>query len=73
MKTNPKNSKSNMERICLYPKDIQVITGKSERYARKLFADIKVSLKKEKHQLLTIEEFCTYMGLPKHEVTDKIR
>ncbi len=62
-----------MERICLYPKDIQVLTGKSERYARKLFSNIKVSLKKEKHQLLTIEEFCTYMGLPRQEVIDKIR
>ncbi|MGB5242603.1 MAG: hypothetical protein WBN19_02215 [Lutimonas sp.] len=62
-----------MERICLYPKDIQVLTGKSERYARKLFSNIKVSLNKEKHQLLTIGEFCSYMGLPRQEVIDKIQ
>ena len=73
MKTISKNSKINMERICLYPKDIQVLTGKSERYARKLFSNIKVSLNKEKHQLLTIGEFCSYMGLPRQEVTDKIQ
>ena len=62
-----------LQRICIYPKDIQLITGKSDRYARRLIADIKVSLKKEKHQLVTIEEFCAFMGLSKQEVTDKIR
>ena len=30
-----------VKRICIYPKDIQRITGKSERYGRLLLAKIK--------------------------------
>ena len=52
-----------MERICIYPKDVQVVTGKSERYGRKLIQDIKRRFSKENHQLVTIEEFCNYTGL----------
>ena len=52
-----------MKRICIYPKDIQIVTGKSERYGRNIIKMIKESLKKEKHQLVTIDEFCVFMGL----------
>ena len=51
------------KRICIYPKDIQIITGKSERYGRGIIKNIKERLEKESHQLVTIEEFCNYMGL----------
>ena len=37
-------------RLCVFPKDVQCITGKSERYGRRLLADIRVFLKKEPHQ-----------------------
>lgn len=50
-------------RVCIYPKDIQRITGKSERYGRKLLQKIKVKLKKDDHQFITVEEFCSYTGL----------
>ncbi len=56
-----------MKRICIYPKDIQIITGKSERYGRSIIKLIKEHLNKEKHQLVTIDEFCEYIGL---EVSD---
>ncbi|VXA98188.1 conserved hypothetical protein [Flavobacterium sp. 9AF] len=52
-----------MKRVCIYPKDIQRITGKSERQCRNIIARIKKELQKEKHQLVTIQEFCDYMGL----------
>jgi len=51
------------KRICIYPQDVQIITGKSERYGRKVIKSIKDNLNKQKHQLVTIEEFCEYMGL----------
>ncbi|MFD1316187.1 hypothetical protein [Namhaeicola litoreus] len=51
------------KRICIYPQDVEIITGKSERYGRKVIKTIKDNLKKEKHQLVTVEEFCNYMGL----------
>lgn len=52
-----------MARICIYPKDIQMVTGKSERYGRGIILMIKKHLNKEKHQLVTIDEFCKFMGM----------
>jgi len=52
-----------VKRICIYPKDIQRITGKSERYGRLLLAKIKDRNKKEEHQFVTVDEFCRYTGL----------
>ena len=59
-------------RLCIYPKDIQRITGKSERYSRDLIVKIKKSLNKPEHQMLSIEEFCTYIGLPLDSVREYI-
>ncbi|MCZ2084657.1 hypothetical protein QGN23_13680 [Chryseobacterium gotjawalense] len=58
--------KPRIPRLCIYTKDVQCITGKSERYSRDLIHTIKKSLNKEPHQVLTVAEFCTYMGIP-HE------
>lgn len=55
-------------RLCIYPKDIQRITGKSERYSRDLIHKIKIILNKPDHQFVTVEEFCIYMGLPMEAV-----
>jgi len=60
--------KSASTRLCVYPKDVQRITGKSERYGRMLLLKIKDSLKKEEHQFISIEEFCAYTGLKLDEV-----
>ncbi|WP_339882705.1 hypothetical protein [Polaribacter vadi] len=53
----------NPKRACIYPKDIQRITGRSERYGRKLLNDIKSFLDKEPHQFITIDEFSEYSGI----------
>ncbi|HWC53426.1 MAG TPA: hypothetical protein VG676_07570 [Chitinophagaceae bacterium] len=55
-------------RLCIYPKDVQRITGKSESYGRLLLKKIKIHLKKQDHQVITVEEFCQYMGLKKEDV-----
>lgn len=52
-----------MNRIYIYPKEIQQLTGRSERYSRDLVAKIKKLNDKDKHQPVTIEEFCVYMKL----------
>ena len=52
-----------MNRSCIYPKDVQRITGKSERYSRKLLKKIKADLQKGEHQFISIEEFAQYTGL----------
>jgi hypothetical protein len=50
-------------RACIYPKDIQCITGRTERYGRKLLKEIKLYLGKEPHQFITINEFSEYTGI----------
>lgn len=50
-------------RLCIYPKDVMRITGKSERYSRTLLQKIKVSLNKEEHQFISIKDFCKFTGL----------
>ncbi|WP_456461534.1 hypothetical protein [Lutibacter sp.] len=50
-------------RACIYPKDIQCITGRSERYGRKLLNEIKAHFGKQKHQFVTTEEFSEYTGI----------
>lgn len=51
------------KRICIFPKDIQLITGRSSRYGCKLIKEIRTKLKKEPHQFVTIHEFAEYSGL----------
>jgi hypothetical protein len=57
-----------MKRVVIYPKDIMIITGKSERYSRYLIQRIKKHLNKEDHQLVSISEFCHYIGLDENEI-----
>lgn len=61
-----------MHRICIYAQDVVWITGRSETYSRELLRDIRLLHHKESHQLVTIEEFCTYTGLPVEEVFNMI-
>lgn len=62
-----------MNRLCIYPKDIQIITGKSDRYGRYIIKRIKDHFNKEQHQVVTIDEFCQYMGLQYDSVIKEIR
>jgi hypothetical protein len=63
------NAKRN-HRCVIYPKDVALIMGNSERSARHLIAKIKRSVGKEPDQILTIREFCKYMGISEEEVYD---
>ncbi len=56
------------KRLCVYPKDVQRITGKSERYGRIILQKIKKHYGKEKHQFVSLEEFCLFTGLQTSEV-----
>ena len=62
-----------MERICIYPKDIQIVTGRSERYGRNLIKKIKEQLNKQPHQLITVDEFCIYTGLHLESVINRLK
>ncbi len=52
-----------MKRIFVYPKDVQMLTGKSERHCREIIKQIRLRNKKEKHQLITVSELCEYLGV----------
>lgn len=57
-------------RACIYPKDIQCITGRSERYGRKLLNKIKEYFGKQPHQFITAQEFSEYSGINQEIVDD---
>jgi hypothetical protein len=54
--------------MIIYPKDVQRITGKSNRYGRQLLNKIKMQLSKEPHQFVSVEEFCQFTGLTSKQV-----
>ena len=62
--------KNQTTRMCVYPKDVQRITGKSERFGRMLLVKIKANYKKEDHQFISVEEFCNYTGLKIDQVKE---
>lgn len=52
-----------LKRACIYPKDIQRITGKSYRQSLRMLKQIKKDFNKEKYHLITIDEFCNFTGI----------
>ena len=61
-----------MERITIFPKDISIILGRSERYGRDVIQKIKKQTCKSEHQFVTINEFCDYCGLNYEQVKGMI-
>jgi ribosomal silencing factor RsfS len=62
-----------MKRICIYTKDIQMITGRSERHSRTIISNIRDAYEKEKHQPITIYEFCQYMDFDVEKVAPLLK
>lgn len=58
--------KTEKKRLCIYPKDIQRITGKSYRQSIRLLQKIRKDLNKLENEFVSVEEFCNYTSL-KHE------
>ncbi|MEI6595530.1 MAG: hypothetical protein WCO28_08195 [Bacteroidota bacterium] len=56
------------QRIIIYSKDIQLLTGKSDRASRTLLQKIRIKIGKGKDQAITIQEFCEYLGLSEEKV-----
>ncbi|WP_339836271.1 hypothetical protein [uncultured Flavobacterium sp.] len=61
-----------MARLIIRPKDIEIILNVSPSYARRIVRVIKKAYGKEKHQKITINEFCRYMGLDVKDVKDEL-
>jgi hypothetical protein len=64
--------KTTATRVCIYPKDVQRVLGKTYKQARLYLVKVKRHLKKESHQFVSIQEFCDYSGLPVEHVVSCI-
>lgn len=57
-------------RIVIYAKDIMNITGRKERAARKLLAQIRKKYKKKKGEFISVDEFCEFTTLKQESVRE---
>ena len=55
-------------RMIICAKDIELVTGKVERTARRIMAKIRIKNNKPPSAYITIEEFCEYTGLKEERV-----
>ena len=56
------------KRIVIYAKDVENITGRKERTARKLLKLIRHQFNKKKGDFITVDEFCQFTGLRVEQV-----
>lgn len=61
------------KRCVIYPKDIQIMTGKSERYCNLLINKIRKFYDKADHQFVTVDEFSEFSGIPLDCVNEYIK
>jgi len=64
--------KTEAKRLCIYPKDIQRITGKSYRQSIRLLQKIRKDFNKQENEFLSISEFCQYTSLDLKQVLQLI-
>jgi len=60
-------------RVVIYPKDVENITGLSDRAARKLIQKIKSGLGKSKPMFVTVHEFSLCTGIPEDLIKDFLK
>ena len=53
-------------------KELELITGRKQRTARKRLQSIRKKLGKEKWEFITIREFCDHTGLLEEDVTNRM-
>jgi hypothetical protein len=58
------------KRIVIYAKDVENITGRKTRAARKLLHRIREKNNKQKDAFVTVKEFCLYTGIGEEEVRE---
>jgi hypothetical protein len=55
-------------RLVIYVKDVENITGKKNRTARRMYLNIKKQAGKPEPELLTVQDFCKVTGIPEEVV-----
>jgi len=61
---------NSFSKVIIYPKDVAIITGKSYRASWQLLKKIHAYYNKDKHQVVTVQEFCEYMGIGEDALTN---
>lgn len=61
-----------MSRLVIRPKDVEVILRVSPSDARRIVRVIKRKNNKEKHQKITVKEFCRDQGLEVQDVIQEL-
>lgn len=62
-----------VSRQVIKARDIQNFFGKQERQSFKMMAEMKLHYNKEKHQPITVNEFCTYYKVEPKEVHSSMK
>jgi hypothetical protein len=64
---------NDLTRVVVYTKDIERLTGRTERYCRKVMQKMRQHYGKAKGQLISVGELTAYLGLPLQEVVDQLK
>ena len=62
----------NIARQVITARDIQLFFGKGQRMSYKMIADMRKHYKKQKHQPVTIDEFCIYYNVKREDLYNAI-
>lgn len=57
-----------MQRIFIYPSDLQILTGQTPTWCRIILNRIRDAYGKQRHQHITIREYCKYENVDYDEV-----
>ncbi|MFC4211247.1 hypothetical protein ACFOWA_08655 [Pedobacter lithocola] len=52
-----------MKRVCIYPKDVSILTGKSLAQAQRVLRNLRFVLNKRKDQYITFDEYANFCGI----------
>ena len=65
--------KSPLQRLTVYPSDLQKITGRSERTCQRLMNKIRDMFGLGRQQLVTVHQASEYLGIPMNDMYSFIR
>ncbi len=57
-----------VKRICIYPKDVQAITGKSYRQSLRILQNLRKCFLKAEGSYVTVSEFSIYTGISEKDI-----
>jgi len=58
------------KRCVIYAKDVQRITGRSERYSHDILRKARLHFEKGNKQFVTVAEFSEFSGIPEEKLVE---